>query len=78
MPATESANAGQSPAGEFISPVADPIGLRAYFLDEGYVVVRDAVPKAWCEAAKAAFAREATGVTKIGDSYDLISEGIQH
>ena len=38
--------------------MADPIGLRAHFLDEGYVVVRDAVPKAWCEAAKAAFARE--------------------
>ena len=58
MPATSRRTPANCPQASSFLPLADPIGLRAHFLDEGYVVVRDAVPKAWCEAAKAAFARE--------------------
>jgi phytanoyl-CoA hydroxylase len=55
MPAT---NLTGVAAGEFALPLADPERLRAHFADEGYVVVRGAVPKSLCEATKTAFASE--------------------
>ena len=34
----------ESDAGEFNYPLADRAALRAHYLDQGYVVVRGAVP----------------------------------
>ena len=45
-------------AGEFVIPVADPAALRAHYMDQGFVVVRGAVPRAICAAALDAFERE--------------------
>ena len=42
-------------AGEFAIPIADPAAMRASYLDQGYVVIRGAVPRAICAAALAAF-----------------------
>ena len=44
--------------GEFMVPVADPVALRSHFAQEGYVVVRHAVPGSLCQAALAAFERD--------------------
>lgn len=45
-------------AGEFAHPIADLAALRAHYREEGYVVVRGAVPRELCARAIAAFARE--------------------
>ncbi|HET6518540.1 MAG TPA: phytanoyl-CoA dioxygenase family protein [Geminicoccaceae bacterium] len=43
---------------DFAFPLADPRAFAAFFAEQGYVVLRDAVPKDLCEAAKAAFERD--------------------
>ncbi len=48
----------ESDAGEFTYPLADRAALRAHYLDQGYVVVRGAVPRELCARAVAAFERE--------------------
>jgi phytanoyl-CoA hydroxylase len=50
---------GRDPqAGEFALPGADRAALRAHYVDQGYVVVRGAVPRELCARAVAAFERE--------------------
>src|SRR5262245_18252435 len=46
--------------GQFLYPMAEPERLRTHFAEEGYVVVRGAVPKSLCAAATGAFASEVT------------------
>ncbi|MGE3290358.1 MAG: phytanoyl-CoA dioxygenase family protein [Geminicoccaceae bacterium] len=47
-----------SHSGEFAYPLADRAALRAHYVDQGYVVVRGAVPRELCARALAAFERE--------------------
>jgi phytanoyl-CoA hydroxylase len=58
MSATTSEEAAHTPSDEFAMPLADPARVRRHFVDEGYVVVRGAVPASLCQAAKVAFAGE--------------------
>jgi phytanoyl-CoA hydroxylase len=51
-------SSGEADAGELGYPVADHAGLRAHYLDQGFVVVRGAVPRELCARAVAAFERE--------------------
>jgi hypothetical protein len=47
-----------APDAEFTFPLADPAAFAAFFAEQGYAVLRGAVPKDRCEAAKAAFERD--------------------
>ena len=51
-------SSGEADAGELGYPVADHAGMRAHYLDQGFVVVRGAVPRELCARAVAAFERE--------------------
>lgn len=59
MPATALALAMPAATdGEFALPLAEPERLREFFAAEGYAVVRGAVPRSLCAAARTAFASE--------------------
>jgi phytanoyl-CoA hydroxylase len=47
-----------APSIDFTFPLADPAAFVAFFAEQGYIVLRGAVPKDRCEAAKAAFERD--------------------
>jgi phytanoyl-CoA hydroxylase len=43
---------------EFVLPLANPVTFATFYAEQGYAVLRGAVPKDLCDAAKAAFERE--------------------